>query len=158
MLRAFLGAQQRETRVYQVSAPGRFESLSVKVTTACATRRTSPHRLLRMLAVVLLLVRTIQPVAHVAGPAIDHQAGHHDLVHEAAADAHHSEQHHDRDRDHQGCHFCRFDDIALPPPSVAAFVRPAAALTVAWQDTARQIALARHFLVCLQPRAPPRFA
>ena len=59
---------------------------SVKRTTACATRRGSPHRLLRVLAVVLLLVRAIQPVAHVAGPAIDHHAGHHYLVREAAAD------------------------------------------------------------------------
>jgi hypothetical protein len=128
----------------------------VKRTTACATRRTSPHRLLRVLTAVLLLVRAIQPVSHVVGSGVAHHSGHGHLVREAAADTHHSKEHRDRDADHQGCHFCRFDDVALPPPSVAAFVRPAAALTVAWQDTTQQIALARHFLVCLRPRAPPR--
>ena len=130
----------------------------MKRTAACARRGTSPHRLLRVLAAVLLLVRAIQPVAHVVGPAIDHHAGHGHLVREAAADTHHPEKHGDRDPDHQGCHFCRFDDIALPPPSVAAFVRPTAAITVAWQETAQQTGPARHFLVCLQPRAPPQLA
>jgi hypothetical protein len=130
----------------------------VNRTAACAIRGTSPHRLLRVLAAVLLLVRAIQPLSHVVGSGIDHHAGHAHLVREAAADTHHSEEHRDRDRDLQGCHFCRFDDIALPSPSVAAFVRPAAPSTVAWQDTAQQIAPARHFLVCLQPRAPPRLA
>ena len=130
----------------------------MKRTAACAMRGTSPHRLLRVLAAVLLLVRAIQPVAHVAGSAIHHDAGHGHLVGEAAADTHHREQNGDRDPDHQGCHFCRFDDVALPTPSVAAFVRPAAPTTVAWPETAQPTARARHFLVCLQPRAPPQLA
>ena len=92
----------------------------VKRTAACAMRVTSPHRLLPVLAAVLLLVRAIQPVSHVVGPTIDHHAG---PGHETAANTHHPERHGDHDPDHQGCHFCRFDDIALPPPSVA-FVRP----------------------------------
>jgi Protein of unknown function (DUF2946) len=117
-----------------------------------------PHRLLRLLAAVLLLVRAIQPVAHVGGPALDHHAGHGHLASVAAADTHHPEKHGDRDPDHQGCHFCRFDDIALPTPSVATFVRPTGAITVGWQETVPHTAPARHFLVCLQPRAPPRFA
>jgi hypothetical protein len=130
----------------------------VKRTAACAIGGTSPHRLLRMLAVVLLLVRAVQPVAHVGGSAIDHHAGHGHLASVAAADTHHPEKHGDRDPDHQGCHFCRFDDIALPPPSVATFVRPTGAITVAWQETVPQTAPARYFLVCLQPRAPPPLA
>jgi hypothetical protein len=130
----------------------------VKRTAACARRRTSPHRLLRVLAAVLLLVRAIQPFSHVIGSGMDHHAGHGHLVRQAAADTHHSEEHRDRGPDHQGCHFCRFDDIALPPPSVAAFVRRAAPSTVAWLGTVQQTAPARHFLVCLQPRSPPRLA
>jgi hypothetical protein len=110
------------------------------------------------MAAVLLLVRAIQPVSHAAGSAIQHHAGHGHLARQAAADPQHSEEHRDRDPDHQGCHFCRFDDIALPPPSVAAFVRPATPITVAWLETAQQTTRARHFLVCLQPRAPPRLA
>jgi Protein of unknown function (DUF2946) len=134
-----------------------FQRLGMKRTAACATKGASPNRLLRVLAAVLLLVRAIQPVAHVGGPAIDHHAGHGHLVSVAAADTHHPEKHGDRDPDHQGCHFCRLDDIALPPPSVA-FVRPTAPIVVAWQETTQQSASARHFLVCLQPRAPPQLA
>ena len=130
----------------------------MKRTPACAMRGTSPHRLLRVLAVVLLLVRAIQPLAHVTGSGSHDHAGHGHLVREAAADAHHPEQNADRDPDHQGCHFCRFDDVALPTPSVAAFVRPAALTTFAWQETAQPTARARPFLVCLQPRAPPQLA
>jgi Protein of unknown function (DUF2946) len=125
-------------------------------TATVATRGTSLPRLLRVLAAVLLLMRTIQPALHVGSPAIDHYAGRGQLVRDAAADTQHSEEHGDRGQDHQGCHFCRFDDIALPPPSVATFVCPAAPITVGWQEKAQQTAPARHFLVCLQPRAPPR--
>jgi hypothetical protein len=128
----------------------------VNRTAVCARRGTAPHRLLRVLAAVLLLVRAIQPVSHVASPESQHHAGQDHLVLQAAAHTHHSEQHPKRDPDHQGCHFCRFDDIALPPPSVAAFVRSAAPSTVPWPETAQQIVPARHFLVSLQPRAPPR--
>jgi hypothetical protein len=128
----------------------------VSRTAVCARRRTAPHRLLRVLAAVLLLVRAIQPVSHVVGSGSHHHAGHDHLLRQAAADTHHSEQHPKRDLDHQGCHFCRFNDIALPPPAVAVFVRPAAPSTVSWPETAQQIAPARHFLVSLQPRAPPR--
>ena len=121
-------------------------------------RGTSSHRLLRVLAAVLLLVRAIQPVTHVGGPAIHHHADHGHLVSMAAADTHHPKKHGDRDPDHQGCHFCRLDDIALPPPSVVAFARPTGAITVAWHKPAQQTGPARHFLVCLQPRAPPPLA
>jgi hypothetical protein len=117
-----------------------------------------PHRLLRVLAAVLLLVRAIQPGSHVGGPAIDHRAGHGHLASVAAADTHHPEKQGNRDPDHQGCHFCRFGDIALPPPSVATFVLPTGAITVAWQETVPQPAPTRHFLVCLQPRAPSPLA
>jgi hypothetical protein len=130
----------------------------VKRTAACTRRGTSLHRLLRVLAAVLLLVRAIQPVSHVAGSGIHPHADHGHLVREAGADTHHSKEHRDRDPDHQGCHFCRFDDITLPPPSVAVFVPRAAPTTVAWLETAQQTAPARHFLVCLQPRAPPQLA
>jgi hypothetical protein len=116
------------------------------------------HRLLPVLAAVLLLVRAIQPVSHVVGSGGAHHSYHGHLVREAATDTHHSEEHRDRDPNHQGCHFCRFDDIALPPPSVVTFVRPATPITVAWPETAQQTAQAQHFLVCLQPRAPPQLA
>jgi Protein of unknown function (DUF2946) len=127
-------------------------------TATFATRGTLLPRLLRVMAAVLLLVRTIQPASHVGSPVIDHHAGHSQLLRAAAADPQHSEEHGDRDQDHQGCHFCRFDDIALPPPPAPAFVRPAAPITVAWQEKVQQSAPARHFLVSLQPRAPPRLA
>jgi hypothetical protein len=130
----------------------------VKRTTACAIKRTSPHRLLRVLAAVLLLVRAIQPISHIVGSGLAHHPGHGHLVREAAADTHYPEDHGDRDPNHQGCHFCRFDDIALPPPSVATFVGPATPITVAWRNPAQQTAQAHHFLVCLQPRAPPQLA
>jgi hypothetical protein len=107
-----------------------------------------------VLAAVLLLARLIQPVSPVVAPTIDHHA---DPGHQTAADPHHPQEHGDHDRDHQGCHFCRFDDIALPPPPVA-FAPIPAALTVAWQRTAQQTTPPPHFLVCLQPRAPPRLA
>ena len=129
----------------------------VKRTAACAMGGTSPHRLLRVLAAVLLLVRVIPPVAHVGGPAIHHHASHSHPVREAAADTHDPEEHGDRDPGQQGCHFCRFDDIALTPPSVA-FVGLRAPITVGWPETAQQANPARHFLICLQPRAPPRLA
>jgi len=130
----------------------------VKRTTACATRRTSPHRLLRVLAAVLLLARAIQPVSQVVGSGVADHPGHDHPVRGAAADIHHPEDQGDRDPNHQGCHFCRFDDIALPPPSVATFVRPATPITVAWRKAAQQTAQAQHFVVCLQPRAPPQLA
>ena len=135
-----------------------FPELSVKRTTACAIKsRTSPHRLLRVLAAVLLLVRVIQPVSLVA-PTIDHHAAHGHLVRETAANTHHPERHGDHNPHHQGCHFCRVDDIALPPPSAATFAGPATPITVAWRKTAQQTAHTQHFLVCLQPRAPPQLA
>jgi Protein of unknown function (DUF2946) len=129
----------------------------VKRTATCAIRGASPHQLLAVLTAILLLVRAIQPVAHVDGSATDHHAGHGHLVSEATADTHYPEKHGDRDQDHQGCHFCRFNAIALPPPS-AAFVPPGAPITVARPETAQQTAPARHFFVCLQPRAPPQLA
>jgi hypothetical protein len=107
-----------------------------------------------VLAAVLLLARLIQPVSPVVAPTIDHHAG---AGHEPAANTQHPKRHGDHDPDHQGCHFCRFDDIALPSPPVA-FAPLPAALTVAWQKTAQQTTPAPHFLVCLQPRAPPRLA
>jgi hypothetical protein len=128
----------------------------VKRTAENAIGKTSPHRLLRVLAAVLLLVRVIQPVSLVA-PTIDHHAAHRHLGRETAANTHHPERHGDRDPNHQGCHFCRVDDIALPPPSVA-FVLPDTPITVAWPEAAQQTAPARHFLICLQPRAPPLLA
>jgi hypothetical protein len=126
----------------------------VKRAAAWARRGTSPHRLLQVLAAVLLLARLIQPVAPVVAPTIEHHAG---AGHETAANTHHPTRHGAHDPDHQGCHFCRFDDIALPPPSVA-FAPLFAAFTVAWQTTAQQTTPAPHFLICLQPRAPPRLA
>jgi Protein of unknown function (DUF2946) len=111
-----------------------------------------------VLAAVLLLVRAIQPVSHAASSAIHDHAGHGHLARQAAADTHHSEEQRDRDPDHQGCHFCRFDDVALPPPPVVAFVRPATPIKLAWLERAQQTTPARRFLVCLQPRAPPRLA
>jgi hypothetical protein len=127
----------------------------VKRAAAWARRGTSPHRLLRVLAAVLLLARLIQPVSQVVGPTVDHHAR---SGHETAASTQQPERHGDHDSDHQGCHFCRFDDIALPPPSVATFVRPATPITVAWRKAAQQTARAQPFLVCLQPRAPPQLA
>jgi hypothetical protein len=125
---------------------------------AWALKGSSLHRLLRVLAAVLLLVRAVQPVWHFVGSGIHHHAGHTHLVSQATAGTHDPEEHGDRDPDHQGCHFCRYDDIALPTPSVVAFVRPTAAITVVWRDSALQTGTARNFLVCLQPRAPPQLA
>jgi hypothetical protein len=134
---------------------GSLASARVKRTAACAMRETLPHRLLRVLAAVLLLGRAIQPVSDIVGPTIDRHAGHSHLGREIAAKTHDPERHGDHDL--QGCHFCRFDDIALPPPAVA-FVGPAAAGTVARQERAQQTGPARPFLTCVQPRAPPRLA
>ena len=45
-----------------------FPEARVKRTAVCAIKGSSPHRLLRVLAAVLLLVRAIQPVSHVGRP------------------------------------------------------------------------------------------
>jgi hypothetical protein len=110
-----------------------------------------------VLAAVLLLARLIQPVSFVVGAGTHHHAGHGHLSREATADPHDHKEQGAHDPDHQGCHFCRFDDFALPSPPVA-FAPLSAAFTVAWQKTAQQTIPAPHFLVCLQPRAPPRLA
>ncbi|HYG89375.1 MAG TPA: DUF2946 family protein [Azospirillum sp.] len=121
-----------------------------------ATRDVRPqHRLVSALAVVLLLIRILLPAA----PGATALAGAGDGTHLGGpAHAHlgHADHSGETDRHHEICHFCRFQDALLPPPTSEPVARTLPPVIVPWLPSARQAAPALDFLVVVQARAPPR--
>ncbi|KAA0686116.1 DUF2946 family protein [Azospirillum brasilense] len=108
------------------------------------------------LAVVLLLLRILLPAVPggtaLAGP--DDGTFHAGPAHAHLGQADHSGE---TDRHHEICHFCRFQDAVLPPPTSEPVARTLPPVVAPWLPSARQAAPALDFLVVVQARAPPRF-
>lgn len=112
------------------------------------------HRLLPLLAITLLLLRVLGPVsfAGVPGPADGHLS--HQNRHPAGTGPAGGQE--PADQHHQVCHFCRFLDVALPPPALVAIVPLPVFVPVAAPKRTEAVPPARDFLVRVQARAPPQ--
>ncbi len=116
------------------------------------------HRLASVLAVALLLVRVLFATTPDGLSGIGTGASHVGPAHANNSHAHHSQPDHsdEGDRQHGTCHFCRFQDALLPPPTSEAILRTLPPVAVLWLPPAQRMAPALDFLVSVQPRAPPR--
>ncbi len=118
------------------------------------------HRSVSALAVALLLVRMLLATLPDGMPGIGTGVSHAGPAHANNSHAHHPSPHHtdEGDRQHGVCHFCRFQDAALPPPMSEPARRTLPPVAAVWLPPAQQMAPALDFLVSTQPRAPPRSA
>ena len=112
------------------------------------------RRLMSALAVALLLVRILLPMASDGVPAVGRDGG---AFHAGPALAHigHADAPDQADPHHEICHFCRFQDAALPPPTSEPVARTLPPVAVPWRSSVRQTVPLRDFLIVVQARAPP---
>ena len=112
-------------------------------------------RLGPLLAAAVLLFRLLLPLLPAAATETDH--GHqHASPERQSSDSHPSGSHDGADGHHEVCHFCRFQEALLPPPSSVPVVARTLAPTAApWSMVARDWVSTLDFLIITQARAPP---
>lgn len=113
-------------------------------------------RLKPLLAAALLLFRLLLPLLPVASAEAGHEHRH--TAHETQpSNSQPSGNRDGADGHHEVCHFCRFQEALLPPPSSVPVVARTLAPTAApWSMVARDWVPTLDFLIIAQARAPPQ--